>query len=164
MPATGPYRLRLIGTDGRVNAQDFAAMGMDHDSDTLAFAFSVPHPGSLQTLEIWRGEHLLLRQEAAQSSTKSVQVQRTALGQSNSTGQTPTGWQVKESGDQLRVTWDAKAWPYLMVTHIGAQRTTLTADARGGDISLPLKDLPTGGSFEFSVSDGINSQRWEQTR
>ena len=163
-PASGPYRLRLVSTDAVVSEHDFSVMGTDHDPDTHAFAFSVPHPGTLQTLEIWKGDQLLLRQESAQSVTKAGQVQRTPLSKSTATGQAPAGWQVKEAGEQLRVTWDAKAWPYLMVTHVGAQRTTLVVDARGGELNLTLKDVPPGGTFELSASDGLNSQRWEHTR
>lgn len=163
-PSSGPYRLRMVSANGTVSEHAFAAMTMDHDIDTLAFAFSVPHPGTLQTLEIWRGEQLLWRQESAQSITKSGTSSRTLLSKSTASGEVPAGWNVKESGEQLRVSWNAAAWPYLMVTHVGAQRTTLVVDARGGEISLPLKDLPAGGSFEFSVSDGLNSQRWEQPR
>ncbi len=163
-PDSGPYRLRMVSTDAMVSEHDFAVMGMDHDPDTQAFAFSVPHPGTLQTLEIWRGDQLLLRQESAQSVTKTGQVQRTPLGKSTAAGQAPAGWQVKETGEQLRVTWDTKAWPYLMVTHIGTQRTTLVVDARTGELNLPLKDVPSGGTFELSASDGLNSQRWEHPR
>lgn len=163
-PSPGPYRLRMVSTDATVTEHDFSGMGMDHDTETLAFAFSVAHPGSLQALEIWRGEQLLLRQASAPGAAKSGQPQRTLLSKSTGAGQAPTGWQIKESTENLHVSWDAKAWPYLMVTHIGTQRTTLVVDARGGELNLALKDLPSGGTFEFSASDGLNSQRWEQQR
>ena len=164
IPEAGPYRLRLLTTDSSVIEHNFETMGSDHDPDTQAFAFSVPHPGTLQAMEIWRGDQMLLRQESAQGVTKSAQMQRASLSKSMNSGQVPTGWQVKESGEQLNVTWDAKIWPYLMVTHIGAQRTSLVVDARGGEVSLSLKNLPAGGAFELSASDGLNSLRWEKTR
>jgi hypothetical protein len=163
-PAPGPYRLRLIGTDATISEHAFAALLVDHDAQTLSFAFSVPHPGALQALEIWHGEQLLLRQESARNAAKSAQAADTLRSKSGSTGQTPPGWQVTERQGQLTITWDASAWPYLMVTHVGNQRTTLAVDAGGGALSLSLKDLPEGGKFEFSSSDGLNSQRWELLR
>ncbi|MEZ5701245.1 MAG: hypothetical protein R3E42_03640 [Burkholderiaceae bacterium] len=72
-PAPGPYRLRLIGTDATISEHEFAALRVDHDPQTLSFAFSVPHPGALQALEIWHGAQLLLRQESARNATKSGQ-------------------------------------------------------------------------------------------
>ncbi|HEY9095691.1 MAG TPA: M66 family metalloprotease [Hydrogenophaga sp.] len=163
-PAPGPYRLRLIGTDATISEHEFAALRVDHDAQTLSFAFSVPHPGALQALEIWHGEQLLLRQESARNATKSGQAMGTLRNKSGSTGQTPPGWQVAEHQGQLTVSWDASAWPYLMVTHVGKQRTTLAVEARGGALSLSLKGVPEGGKFEFSASDGLNSQRWELLR
>jgi hypothetical protein len=163
-PAPGPYRLRLIGTDATFSDHEFAPLRVDHDAQTLSFAFSVPHPGALQALEIWHGEQLLLRQERAPNAAKSGQASGTLRNKSGPTSQTPPGWQVAESRGQLTIAWDASAWPYLMVTHVGSQRTTLAVDARGGALSLSLKDLPEGGNFEFSASDGLNSQRWELPR
>ena len=69
-PATGAYRMRMVSADATVTEHDFAVMGMDHDPETFAFAFSVPHPGALQTLEIWRGDQLLLSQGSTQGAAK----------------------------------------------------------------------------------------------
>jgi len=72
--------------------------------------------------------------------------------------------QVTEQGGVLLLTWDQGKYPYLTVTHIGAQRSTLAQDLQGGSASLPLSGLPTGGSFEFSLSDGLNTARVIQAR
>jgi hypothetical protein len=72
---------------------------------------------------------------------------------------------LSEQGGMLRLTWDHAQYPYLTVTHIsGAQRSTLSQDLQGGAASLPAADLPAGGSFEFSLSDGMNTARVMQSR
>ena len=71
---------------------------------------------------------------------------------------------ASEQNGELRLSWDPSAYPYLTVTHVGASRTTLAQDLQGGKASLPLARLPAGGSFEFVLSDGLNSVRSEQPR
>ncbi len=64
----------------------------------------------------------------------------------------------------LQLSWDATRYPYLTVTHAGARRSTLAQDLQGGIALLPLTNVPTGGSFEFSLSDGLNTLRVPLTR
>jgi hypothetical protein len=45
------------------------------------------------------------------------------------------------------------------VTHVGTQRATLAQDLQGGTASLPLTNVPAGGSFESSLSDWLNTLR-----
>nr|MBA3624239.1 hypothetical protein [Methylibium sp.] len=67
--------------------------------------------------------------------------------------------QVSEQAGVLRLTWDHVKYPYLTVTHVGAKRSTLAQDLEGGDASLSLAGVPVKGSFEFSLSDGLNTLR-----
>ena len=73
--------------------------------------------------------------------------------------------QVQESGGAQTLTWDAARHPYLTVTWVGTeQRRTLAQDLRGGSATLSSADLPTGGSFELGLSDGLNAVRVSHTR
>jgi hypothetical protein len=67
--------------------------------------------------------------------------------------------QVTEKNGTLQLSWDAARYPYLTVTHVGTQRSTLAQDLQGGSASLPMANVPAGGSFEFSLSDGLNTLR-----
>ena len=55
--------------------------------------------------------------------------------------------------------WDAARHPYLTVTHVARARTVIALDLQGGSATLPTAALPSGGQFEFGLSDGLNAER-----
>lgn len=64
--------------------------------------------------------------------------------------------QSEEVGETLSVSWNATAYPELSVVHVGpAGRTTLALDLRGGAATLSTRELPAGGSFEFSLTHDL---------
>jgi hypothetical protein len=70
------------------------------------------------------------------------------------------GVQFTEQGRAVTLRWDHASTPYLTVVHVGAQRSTLAQDLTGGTATVNLPaNLPAGGSFEFILSDGLNSNR-----
>ena len=152
---TATYTLRITSASGAVE-YPFDLRAMDHHDSLFQFGFSVPHPGTLLGLEILHNGQVLLSQGSAQGGTggqKSASL-RSAEPQV----------QLSESGAMLTVQWDAQAHPYLMVGHVGAQRSTLAVDARGGMVQLSLDGVPAGGHFELGLSDGLNTVRLERAR
>ena len=153
---TGSYTARITTALGAVLSYPFEASEIDHLAGALQFSFSVPHPGDMSRIEILRNGQLLFSRTAA--SAQKVRSSSTLAAQS-----LPEVTAVESDG-QLRLRWDESTYPYLTVAHIGAQRTTLSFDVQGGSGSVSVAGLPAGGSFEFVLSDGMNSIRILQAR
>ena len=159
----GPYTLRIVtATQGTLDYR-FASKVLDHDSTRQHFGFSIPHPGDIVSMSIVK-DGATMMQSAAKANAGTA-------GKSVSNGTAPVQSasvkpkvQISEQGGKLRLTWDHITYPYLTVTHVGAQRSNLAQDLEGGSATLPMGQLPAGGSFEFSLSDGINAVRLTQAR
>jgi hypothetical protein len=149
LSADGPYTLRIVTAQGTTIEYRFAAKEIDHTSNVEHFALSIPHPGAVASMAIVKDGAMLM-----QSQAKPADVSR-ALRSASEKPQVQLG----EQGGTLRLAWDHGKYPYLTVTHVGAQRTTLAQDLQGGSASLPAAGLPAGGSFELSLSDGMNTAR-----
>jgi hypothetical protein len=155
LPPDGPYTLRIVTAQGTTIEHRFAVKELDHVSTVQHFAFTIPHPGAIVSMAIVKDSAMLMDNRAKQASTDRAQRASTERPQV----------QVSEQGGVLRLTWDHTQYPYLTVTHVsGAQRSTLSQDLQGGTASLPAAGLPAGGSFEFSLSDGMNTARATQSR
>lgn len=150
-PSAGPYLLRLTTQQGAVIEYRFAGKEVDH-LPQQRFAFTVPHPGPLAGIDVQRGGRVL--------TTRQPRERALALGGESATAQLVF---IEQAG-ALRITWDAQRQPYLTVTHVGAARTVLAIEARGGLVVLPLAGVPAAGRFEFSLSDGLNSQLLRRER
>jgi len=144
----GPYLARITTATG-VREVAFDVRAIDHIDGVFHFAFSISDPGTITRIEILEAGKVLLDQGAATAKTTA------ALGTNSSVSSA-------EVGGNLELTWDATT--YLSVIHVGEKRTTLALDLRGGKGSVSLMGLPTGGSFEFILSDGMNSTRIQKVR
>ncbi len=73
----------------------------------------------------------------------------------------PFDARLQEEAGVLTLTWNPKAHPWAMVAHVSkaGERTTLGLWLEGGSATLPVEGLPEGGSFDISLSDGVNSER-----
>lgn len=156
-PGTGAYTARITTASGDVVSYPFEASEVDHLPGVLQFSFSVPNPGDLSLVEILRNGQLLFSRAATASA------QRARPG-STLAEQSRPQVTAAETGGQLRLRWDPSTYPYLTVAHIGTQRTTLSFDMQGGSGNVAVAGLPAGGSFEFVLSDGMNSIRILQPR
>jgi hypothetical protein len=97
----------------------------------------------------------------AQAQARVTNARQKALATGSSRAQV----QVKEAGGKATLRWDAEATPFLSVTWTdGTRRLNLAQDLQGGEVTLDTQELPTGGRFEFIVSDGLNAQRVELSR
>ena len=145
-PAPGNYLLRITTVQGGVIEQPFATKELDHRPQHERFGFTLPHPGSIASIEVLRDGQVLGRREPRARALAA-------------TGDVATPLTAVEQAGSLKITWDASRHPYLTVAHVGAGRSTLAVEAQGGSVTLPLAGLPAGGSFEFGLSDGLNTQR-----
>jgi hypothetical protein len=146
--ADGPYTLRIVTAAKGTLEYRFASKEIDHDATVQHFAFTIPHPGSILSIIILK-DGATLMQTAAKAAPNSTAKQTAASIKPQV--------QVNEQGGKLRLTWDHATYPYLTVTHVGAQRANLAQDLEGGSATLAIGQLPVGGSYEFSLSDGINA-------
>ena len=150
LPGSGPYLLRIVTAQGTVE-YPFATKQIDHIA-SQRFGFTIPHPGTIFSMAILKDGQTLLQSEAKAAATSTSQATEHAAS-------TKPQVQATEKNGVLQLTWDATLYPYLTVTHVGTQRSTLAQDLQGGSASLPMANVPAGGSFEFSLSDGLNTLR-----
>ena len=150
LPRRGPYVLRIVTAQGTVE-YPFATQQIDHIA-SQHFGFTIPHPGTIFSMTILKDGQALLQSEAKATATSASQATERAAS-------TKPQVQVNEKNGTLQLSWDAARHPYLTVTHVGTQRSTLAQDLQGGTASLPMANVPAGGSFEFSLSDGLNTLR-----
>lgn len=154
---SGEYVLRLTTSTG-VSDHPFTPGELDHNAGTTTFALSVRNPGTIVKLQILRNGQVLMERPSATAATARAAPQR---AEANVAGPQVS---FSEKNGQLVLTWNRSSYPYLTVTHVGSARTTLAQDLPGGQASLPIDKLPAGGSFEFILSDGLNSIRTQQSR
>ena len=155
----GPYTLRIVKATGGTQDYRFGIQQIDHDAAMQHFAFSIPHPGNIASISILK-DGITMMQTATKASSKMAP----DAGKTQGAASVKPQVQVTEEGGKLRLTWDHLTYPYLTVTHVGAQRVNLTQDLTGGRATLSTGELPAGGSYEFSLSDGLNSIHLTQGR
>jgi Peptidase M66 len=154
LPVSGPYTLRITTAQGTID-HPFTPKEIDHVSTVQHFAFTIPHPGAVVGMAIIKDGTVLMNNQAKPAGTERAKRLSTERPQVQATQQ----------GGVLRLTWDHTQYPYLTVTHVvGTQRSALAQDLQGGTASLPAAGMPAGGSFEFSLSDGMNTARVMQAR
>jgi hypothetical protein len=154
LPQDGLYTLRVVSATGTAEYR-FALKQTDHIATATRFSFAIPHPGVISSLSIVKDGATLMQNVA----------QPAGMARALSAASVKPQVQATEQGGLLRVSWDHTKYPYLTVTHVGTQqRVTLAQDLEGGSAALPTAALLAGGSFEFSLSDGMNSVRVNRVR
>jgi hypothetical protein len=142
----GPYRLEVAGSNGVTQVSFLPARPSEGAEEH--FAVSVPDVGSIQELRVWKDNTLMLRRlpsPAAQALTSPAV-------------------QTREEPGSLVLTWNAQAYPRAMVAHVADARTTLALALQGGQARVSTEGLPTGGRFEISLSNGLDSLRVDVPR
>jgi hypothetical protein len=149
---TGEYTLRLVTRDGRTIEHAFDADLVDHAMPPERhFALAVLNPGPLERIEVRRGDSVVPASASA-AAMATAQRARAASG-----GPMTLDW--SESAGRLSVQWNPVAAPFATVTHVlEGRRTVLAMHREGGVLVADTADLPVGGAFEFSLSDGLNAQ------
>ena len=145
----GPYTLRIVTATGSAEYR-FALKQTDHIATATRFSFAIPHPGAVSSLSIVKDGATLMHTEAKPAG----------MARALSAASLKPQVQATEQNGLLLLSWEHAKYPYLTVTHVGTQqRVTLAQDLEGGSAALPVAALSAGGSFEFSLSDGMNSVR-----
>jgi hypothetical protein len=148
--AAGEYTLRLVTQDGRTLDHPFDADLVDHaEPPERHFTLAVLDPGPLERVEVWRADELLPLSGAL------ARAQRTPAA-----GREAPSVDWRESGGRVSVRWNASSAAYASVTYVlNGERRVLALHRQGGALEVETTGLPAGGSFEFSLSDGLNAQR-----
>jgi hypothetical protein len=143
----GEYLLRLTTAAGATFELPFDAVLVDHAMPPERhFLVRIPSPGPLATLEVLRGGAVIAARSASPAAVDAIRAAAVA-----------PGVDAVEAAGELVVTWDAARYPFAMVVHVGAAgRTVQAVDAQGGRLRIDTADL-TGGVFEISLSDGLNT-------
>jgi hypothetical protein len=153
----GPYTLRVTTAQGTTEYK-FDATQIDHMPEMQRFGLTIPHPGAITSMSIVKAGATLMQSDAKTSGSTADNAKQGAASAKPQV-------QVSEQGSALKLIWDHARHPYLTVTYVnGAQRSTMAQDLEGGTASLPTTGMAAGGSFEFSLSDGLNSTRVTQSR
>ena len=153
----GPYTLRITTAQGTTEYR-FDTKQIDHMPEMQRFGFTIAHPGAITSMSIVKGDATLMQSEAKTSGSTAENAKQSAASDKPKV-------QVSEQGGMLKLSWDHARHPYLTATYInGAQRSTMAQDLEGGTASLPTTGMAAGGSFEFSLSDGLNTTRLSQNR
>jgi hypothetical protein len=144
----GEYLLRLTTAAGATFELPFDAVLVDHAMPPERhFLVRIPNPGPLATLEVLRGGAVIAARSASPAAVDAIRAAAVA-----------PGVDAVEAAGELVVTWDAARFPFATVVHVGAAgRTVQAVDAQGGRLRIDTADL-TGGVFEISLSDGLNTQ------
>ncbi len=155
----GPYTLRIVTAAQGTLEYRFASKVLDHDSTQQHFGFSIPHPGEILSMSIVKDGAVMMQTATKVNATTADKTANSGTAKTQTAASAKPQVQINEQGGMLRLTWDHVTYPYLTVTHVGAQRSNLAQDLEGGSATLPMGQLPAGGSYEFSLSDGINAVR-----
>ncbi len=130
----------------------------------LVTADGARHVFGAQLLEVSEGgEHHFVAAVPDVGPLVRVEVEKDGalIGSRKAGPPAPFDAKLAEKPGALEVTWDAAAHPWAMVAHVGqgGERTTLALWLTGGHAVLPLADLPDGGGWDVSLSDGVNAAR-----
>lgn len=112
-------------------------------SDVLHFAGLIKDPGQVKTLSVRHADAHWDRKPPQPNGAKRPQL-------------------IEQDG-LLTMQWAPHRWAAVRHVH-GDTRTTLALGLEGGSASLPVKDLPEGGAFEVSLSDGFNGEQFVHVR
>lgn len=136
--AEGSLRLKATFKSGAVRDIPFDAYRLaDAIEEVSNFAVLVPREGELAALDIVRDGHSVWARRVAGTQGADPDVR------------------LREVGGALEVRWNAQAFPYLALAHLGEGRTTLALGLEGGRAVLPVGALPAGGQWNVSVSNGL---------
>jgi hypothetical protein len=149
--SAGSHALRLEAAGGAVEVPFEPRRVADWPGGELRhFTVLAPDPGPLRALELRQGDRVLHRVEAVEARAMAAPDPRPEL---------------RESGGQLELRWDAAAFPQASVTRVGPEgRTVLGLWLEGGRALLSTAGLPPGGRFELSFAQGLGCVRLERPR
>ncbi len=144
------YRARIHTTAGAMIEVPIEAAEVDH-VDEKHFYATVPSPGPLARVELTRRGQVMPLRSGGRMRAQAAPTTATAVGPS-------VEW--REVGANLELTWNSGDFAAASITHVAAdgRRTVLGLNLRGGNARINVAQLPRGGEFELSLSDGLDAQ------
>jgi len=149
-PRAGPYTVEAKAADGTtlLNLSFEAKEVADAPGNHKNFVFAVP----LSSANVDRIKTLRLSGQGRQAMITSA-VAQTAAGAQLNAAPTADSLEVRrEAGGDLRLRWNARATPMIMVRDAGTGE--LLSLARGGDVTLST----IRNDVELVLSDGVKSR------
>jgi hypothetical protein len=159
VPTSGEYTLRLMTRDGRTIEHTFDAELIDHATPPeRQFAVAVPDPGvALTRIEVLQAGIPVPVRSIGRASAQAVG------GGPNIARLQHVDW--SEANGTLGVRWDTTAASQIAVTYLGnGERTVLGVNRSGGSAEFDVSQLPTGGRFEITLTDGLNARALQVRR
>jgi len=146
--AAGEYAIRLRTAAGGSFELPFDAVVVDHAMPPERhFLVRVPNPGVLAGVDLMRGGAVIASRNAEVSATDLARAMAAV-----------TTVDAVDADGMLDLGWDAARYRFATVVHVGAAgRSVQVLGAEGGRLKVPTADL-AGGSFEISLSDGLNTR------
>jgi hypothetical protein len=156
---TGEHTLRLKTRDGHIIDEAFTAVPvMDGRGAMAHFRVMLKSPGTISSVEV-------LKHGRSLPTTLAMPGRVRAAASSGREGVEEPSVQWSESAGDLKLTWNATAWPLLQVRYRkGSSTVVLAGNLSGGSASVSTRGLASGGRFEFSLSQGLNARVIEAAR
>lgn len=139
----GTHALHLHFADGQRFVVPFEPVRVeDLGADERQFTVLAEDRGPLAAVEVFRGAQLLTRLDSTRTPRAAAP-------------------RLVEAEGSLFLEWDSSMHATALLAHLGeADRTTLAISLNGGRAVIDTQRLPPGGSFEVSLSDGLNASRF----
>jgi hypothetical protein len=154
--AAGEFALRLTTVDGQIIDHAIDAPLVDHaEPPERQFSVAVPNPGvALTRIDLLQGGRAVPQRLTAQAAAAT----RASLARLR-------GVDWSETGGVLTIGWDTTAASHVGVSFVDRGiRTVLGVGASGGRARFDVSQLPAGGRFEVTLSDGLNARMLQLLR
>lgn len=150
---SGDHTLRLKTRDGRILDEAFTAVPvMDGRGAMAHFRVMLKSPGAVSSVEV-------LKRGRALPVSLALPGRVRAAASSGREGVEEPAVQWSESEGELKLSWNATAWPLLQVRYRkGGSVVVLAGNLSGGSATLSTRGLASGGRFEFSLSQGVDAR------
>ncbi|SDY92601.1 IPT/TIG domain-containing protein [Collimonas sp. OK242] len=152
------YELRLHTVSGQTYKLPFEPVSVaDAADETSHFWVSLPNPGEIASIEVLRNGQLQAMQQPKQAQSLKIANQASTAGNAQAMA-SAVSWASRNG--RLAITWNAALEPFLSVIYVSPAgvKTVLGSGLQNGNASIDIKDLPSGGRFDLSLSSAIQAR------
>ncbi|SFH80923.1 IPT/TIG domain-containing protein [Collimonas sp. OK307] len=152
------HELRLHTVSGQTYKLPFEPVSVADAADaTSHFWVSLPNPGEIASIEVLRNGQLQAMQQPKQAQSLKIASQSATAGSAQAMASS-VSWATLNG--RLAITWNATLEPFLSVIYVSPAgvKTVLGGGLESGKASFDIKDLPSGGRFDLSLSSPIQAR------
>ncbi|WP_211452189.1 IPT/TIG domain-containing protein [Collimonas antrihumi] len=152
------HELRLHTVSGQTYKLPFEPVSVaDATDETSHFWVSLPNPGEIASIEVLRNGQLQVMRQPKQAQSLKITNQATTAGNAQAMASS-VSWATRNG--RLAITWNAVLEPFLSVIYVSPAgvKTVLGSGLQNGNASIDIKDLPSGGRFDLSLSSSIQAR------